>query len=251
MDIVSNKNYKNQKSLAKVQARRLETYAEELAKVLEQYSEEIAPVIAEYNKTSTEKTMALRLIRNSSRQIQNRRNHQDMVEGLAVMIAKELGLNVEVARLIAKNHDVGHTFFGHGGEWWLSNIKEKYDLGVYTHNSIGPKELIYRHGIYDEMIERIKSYHPSLKEGELKRIRRSLWVMFDGINSHNGELSEAEFIPDKEKCELDFEDELFKCHTQKGYDRKMIPATIEGCLIRICDKMAYTPYDMLDRKSVV
>ena len=71
--------------------------------------------------------------------------------------------------------------------------------------------------------------------------------MFDGINSHNGELSEAEFIPDKEKCELDFEDELFKCHTQKGYDRKMIPATIEGCLIRICDKMAYTPYDMLDR----
>ena len=123
MDIVSNKNYKNQKSLAKVQARRLETYAEELAKVLEQYSEEIAPVIAEYNKTSTEKTMALRLIRNSSRQIQNRRNHQDMVEGLAVMIAKELGLNVGVARLIAKNHDVGHTFFGHGGEWWLSNIK--------------------------------------------------------------------------------------------------------------------------------
>lgn len=246
MKPVSTQNYTNEKSRAKVQARRLETYAEEATKALETYTEELAPVLQEYNKTSSEKTMALRQIRNSSRKIQNRRAHQDMVEGIAVMIAKKLGLNVGVARLIVRNHDVGHTFFGHGGEWWLSNIKEKYDLGVYTHNSLGPKELIYRHGIYDEIIERIQSYNPNITFKELKRIRNSLWVIFDGINSHNGELSETEFIPDTEKSELDFEDEIRKCHTQKGYDRKMMPATIEGCLIRMCDKIAYTPYDMID-----
>lgn len=190
--------------------------------------------------------MALFQTRNSTRKIQDRRSHQDMVEGLAVVIAKKLGLNVGVTRLMAKNHDIGHTIFGHGGEWWLSDVKEKYDLGIYTHSSIGPKELIYRHQIYDEMIERIEAYNPQITYKEAKRIRSSLWVIFDGINSHNGELSETEYIPEKEKSELDFEREILKSHTTKGYDRKMMPATIEGCLIRLCDKMAYTPYDMLD-----
>lgn len=246
MKPVSTKNYTNEKSMAKVQARRLETYAEEATKALEAYAEELAPVLQEYNKTSSDKTMALFQTRNSTRKIQDRRAHQDMVEGLAVMIAKKLGLNVGVTRLMAKNHDIGHTIFGHGGEWWLSDIKEKYDLGIYTHSSIGPKELIYRHQIYDEMIERIEAYNPEITYKEARRIRRSLWVIFDGINSHNGELSETEFIPQKEKSELDFEEEILKSHTTKGYDRIMMPATIEGCLIRICDKMAYTPYDMLD-----
>lgn len=237
----------NLKSLASIQGKRLDNYSAGLSRVfLEPYSEEIEAVIGAYNKTSSEKTMALRLARNSSRRIQNRRSHQDMVEGIAVMIAKKLGLNVGLTRIIARNHDIGHTFYGHGGEWWLSNVKEEFELGEYTHNSLGPKELIYRHGIYDKIMERIKAYNTDITDGECTRIRRSLWIIFDGMNSHNGELSETEFRPNKEKTNSDFEAELMRCHTEKGFDKKITPATIEECTMRLSDKIAYTPFDMVD-----
>lgn len=239
-------NYTNHKSLVIVQSKRIENYSQYLLGALEKYSEEIGAVILEYNKTSSRKTMALMQNRTSHVRTQNRRIHQDMVEGIAVECAKRLGLNVGLTRIMARNHDVGHTFSGHYGERWITDVKEKYNLGVFTHNSSGPKELIYRHRIYDEIIERIKYYNLDLTEGELKRIRKSLWLIFDGINSHNGELSELEFRPNLEKTEIDFEDEIMRCHTEPGFDRKIVPATIEGCLIRNCDKIAYIPFDMLD-----
>lgn len=240
------KNYTNDKSLVTVQARRIDNHSEELAKILDEYAEEIGPVLEEYNKTSSRKTMMLMQNRVSSVRTQNRRIHQDMVAGIAVECAKKLGLNVGLTRLIARNHDIGHTFSGHCGENWLSDIKARYGLGVYTHNSVGPKELIYRHRIYDEIMERIKFYNPDIGAGTLERIRRGLWLIFDGMNSHNGELSELEFRPNLGKTEKDFEEEIIGCHTEKGFDRKIVPATIEGCLLRNCDKIAYTPFDMVD-----
>ena len=47
----------------------------------------------------------------------------------------------------------GHTFLEHTGEWWISNIKEDYQMGCYSHNALGPQELIYRMNIYDEIID--------------------------------------------------------------------------------------------------
>ena len=141
----------------------------------------------------------------------------------------------------------GHTFFGHGGEWYLSDAKEDCGIGVYTHSTLGPKELIYRYGIYYEIIERISAFNPEITDKELSRIRSSLWVIFDGISSHNGELSDSEIRPNFEKTEAEFEEEILRSHTEKGFDRKLMPATIEGSLIRMCDKMAYIPFDMVDR----
>jgi len=240
------KNYTNDKSLVTVQAKRLDNHSDELTKIIDQYSEEIGPVLEEYNKTSSRKTMMLMQNRVSSVRTQNRRIHQDMVAGIAVECAKKLGLNVGLTRLIARNHDIGHTFSGHCGENWISDVKARYGLGVYTHNSAGPKELIYRYRIYDEIMERIQFYNPNIGAGTLDRIRKSLWIIFDGMNSHNGELSELEFRPNLEKTEKDFEEEIMGCHTEKGFDRKIVPATIEGCLLRNCDKIAYTPFDMVD-----
>ena len=39
---------------------------------------------------------------------------------------------------------------------------------------------------------------------------------------------------------------MILCYSVRGYDRKIIPATPEGCLMRIADKIAYTPLDMID-----
>lgn len=143
----------------------------------------------------------------------------------------------------------GHTFLGHSGEWWLSNVKEDYEMGYHSHNALGPQELIYRDQIYDEIVERIKTINPEIKPKELTRIRRSLWLIFDGINSHNGEKTEIEFKPDSSKTEKDFEKELMTCFTNKGYDKGIVPATMEGCLFRICDKISYIPSDMVDRNT--
>ena len=237
----------NQKSTAMIQRERLGNYSNEIKDSLEIYAEEIESSILPYNKTSAGKTMALRLVRTSTQKTQNRKTHQEMVEMLAVECAKRLGLNVETVRVMAKNHDKGHTPFGHGGEWWLSDIKKEIGLGVYTHNALGAKELIYRYKIYDEILDRIKEFYPDITESELKRIRKSLWLIFDAINSHNGELSENEFKPNSGKTEKDFEEEIMRCHVEDGFDKTIMPATIEGCLIRMCDKIAYTPFDMVDR----
>ncbi|MDE5830326.1 MAG: hypothetical protein K2H53_01140 [Clostridia bacterium] len=107
--------YTNDEALAIVSAKRIENYAEDLVKVLEQYSEEIGSSILEYNKTSSEKTMGVRYLRNSSRRMQNRKSHQDMVEGMAVECGKKLGLNTGVIRVMARNHDIRTYIFR---TWW-------------------------------------------------------------------------------------------------------------------------------------
>lgn len=49
--------------------------------------------------------------------ISNRRSHTDQVVSIAVQIAYMLGLNVDLCRVAALAHDVGHCPFGpHGGE---------------------------------------------------------------------------------------------------------------------------------------
>lgn len=244
------KNYTNENATAVIGARRLDNYSEEILEayleVLGKYAVEIGEVISDYNKTSNDKTMALRLLRTTSPYTQNRDKHQKMVSRLAVECAKRLNLNVGTTSVMASNHDVGHTFYGHGGEWWLSEIKEELGMGEYTHNALAPKELVYRYKVYDKIIGNISKKHPEITMAELLRIRKSLWIIFDGINAHNGELTDNEFVPKTSKTEKDFEEEVMRCHTEKGFDRTIMPATIEGCLIRMCDKIAYTPYDMLD-----
>ncbi len=129
------KDYKNKKSLSKIQSKRIENYSDVIKEVLENYAEEIGDAVLRYNKTSAGKTMALRLVRTSTQNTQNRKTHQEMVEGLAVEAAKRLGLNVETVRIMARNHDIGHTFFGHGGEWWLTDIEQELGIGCTVHNA--------------------------------------------------------------------------------------------------------------------
>ena len=126
------------------------------------------------------------------------------------------------------------------------NIKEDYGIGYYCHNALGPRELIYTNNIYDRIIETIKQSHPEIGTKKLARIKNSLWIIMDGINSHNGEKSESEFVPDLSKTKEDFEKELMGCFVKKGFDRTIVPATPEAALMRMCDKISYIPYDMVD-----
>lgn len=241
-----NERYTNESSQSTVQSKRLDNYSEELLAVLDEYANEIDSTILAYNRKACEQTMMVSAARRYSQETTTRKTHMENVEGIAVEIAKKLGLNQGATRIIARNHDIGHTFYGHAGERWISNIKEDYGMGFYKHNALGPQELIYQKKIYDEILERIRAFNPGIKESELARIRKSLWLIFDGINAHNGEKTETEFKPQLDKTEGDFKRELVNCFIIKNFDKTIMPATMEGCLIRLCDKISYIPYDMVD-----
>ena len=147
---------------------------------------------------------------------------------------------------MGKHHDIGHTFLGHSGEWWISNILEDYGLGNFCHNTLGASQLIYTNNIYDEIIEKIKTYNPKVTPKQLEKIRSSLWLIMDAINGHNGEKPEKEFIPQSQKTQEGFDNEMIKCYCVKGYDKKIMPATPEACLMRLADKISYIPFDMVD-----
>lgn len=253
------KCYREQDSRDIIRLRRLEKYAEDIEKALqelEEYSSEISSVLTDYNRKSCEETMMVKGLRKSCQETTNRKTHQENLANIAIRIAKginrkekqnrQVGLNCEIIEMMARNHDIGHTFLGHSGEWWLSNIKEDYGIGYYCHNALGPRELIYTNQIYDEIVDTIKQSHPQIGEKTLKRIQKSLWLIMEGINSHNGERSESEYRADTSKTEADFERENLYCHTKKGFDRTVVPATPEAALMRLCDKISYIPYDMVD-----
>ncbi len=215
-------------------------------KRLSEYANEIDMVLTKYNKKSCDETMMIKGLRKSNPETTNRKIHQEDLEKVVSQMAKGLGLNQEIVKIMGKHHDIGHTFLGHSGEWWISNILEDYGIGYYCHNTLGARELIYTKGIYDEIIQTIKNYNPNISSKKIERIKSSLWLIMDGINAHNGEKPEKEYIPAIDKKEPDFVEELQLCYSKKGYDRCIIPATPEACLMRLADQISYIPLDMLD-----
>ena len=215
-------------------------------KRLGRFSNEIDMVLTKYNKKSCNETMMVKGLRKTSQETTNRKIHQEDLELVVGQMAKGLGLNESIVRIMGKHHDIGHTFLGHSGEWWISNIFDDYGLGPFCHNTLGAADLIYTDGVYDEIIDKIKTHNPGVTDKVLNRVKNSLWIIMDAINGHNGEKPDKEFTPDSAKREEDLEKEMILCYSIRGYDRKIIPATPEGCLMRIADKIAYTPLDMID-----
>lgn len=215
-------------------------------KRLKKYANEIDMVLTKYNKKSCNETMMVKGPRKSCQETTNRKIHAEDLEKVVAQMAKGLGLDEDIVKIMGKHHDIGHTFFGHSGEWWISNILEDYGIGCFCHNTLGARELIYTHQVYDEIIEKIKIHNPKVTEKQLQKVRDSLWIIMDAINAHNGEKPEKEFIPQYSKTQEDFYQEMIRCYSIPGYDRKIMPATSEGCLMRLADKIAYTPLDMID-----
>ena len=215
-------------------------------KRLEKYANEIDMVLTLYNKKSCNETMMVKGLRKSSGETTVRKTHQEDVEKITKEIAKKLGLNEQIVGIMAKHHDIGHTFLGHSGEWWISNIQEDDGLGNVCHNTVGARELVFTDHVYEQIIEKIKVHNPQVSQKELDKIKSSLWLIIDGINTHNGEKPEKEYVADTRKTERDFELEMLKCYGIKGYDRKIEPATSEACLMRLADQISYIPLDMVD-----
>lgn len=217
-------------------------------KRLEKYSEIIFSEIIEENRKLSGTTMMIKGPRKSDELTTNRATHQSRVAGIAGIAADKLGLNSRIVAIAAQNHDLGHTPYGHSMEWWISEIFKDIGMGYRCHNAIGTKRLVYSSDLYDRIINKIKAFNPKISEVELKKIRRSLWLVIDPILCHNGESSKRKLMiePNLKKTEADFEEELRQCYITEGFDRTLVPATAEGSMLRIVDVISYVGQDMID-----
>ena len=151
--------------------------------------------------------------------------HVQMVSKIARTIGRALNLNEDLIEAIALGHDIGHTPFGHPGEKILSDLSLQYTGRYFNHN-----------------IHSVRTFMRLESGGKGKNL---CLQTLDGIMCHNGEfmLNEYHSIPkDKEK----FLEEMEKSYVQKDFVKTLKPMTLEGCVVRISDVIAYLGKDIED-----
>lgn len=171
-----------------------------------------------------DKTQALSFFRNIH--VTRRSLHVQWVSRIARQIGRGLNLNLDLIEAIALGHDLGHAPYGHVGEKAIDMCLQERKFGYFCHNANSVRRLLFieRYGI---------GYNVSLQ-------------VLDGILCHNGELLSRCYKPDKKKTIQQFWHEYEKCWTEKDYSKKIIPMTLEGCVVRIADVISYVGKDIED-----
>jgi len=154
----------------------------------------------------------------------NRSLHTTYVSQISRTIAKLLRMNIDLTEAIALGHDLGHSPFGHDGEVTLSKICEKHGIEQFHHN-----------------IQSLHIVDSISKGGEGMNLT---FQVRDGIISHDGEVHNTVLRPNKTKTETDILDYISK--KNKGIKASWMPATMEGCIVRITDTIAYIGQDIED-----
>lgn len=143
--------------------------------------------------------------------------HVQHVATIASTICKGLNnndweLDSEMAYAIGLGHDLGHAPFGHAGETSLSKCLDQkfmHELNSYRVVNCLAND---GHGL------------------------NLTYAVMDGIICHNGEVFEKEIEPKQTKNKLD------EITERVG----LIPSTLEGCIVRFSDKIAYLGRDIED-----
>lgn len=149
--------------------------------------------------------------------------HMQLVSRIARNIGRMLGLDLDLIEAIALGHDVGHTPFGHTGESYLSELLYAETGRYFNHNvhSTRVLDILYRRNLCLQTL--------------------------DGILCHNGEFELEEYRPTYSLTFEEFDDIVEKCYTDGGTAiKKLIPSTLEGCVVRVCDMIAYIGKDRQD-----
>lgn len=173
-----------------------------------------------YYNRYTDKTQVFSLIKNDD--ITRRSLHVQLVSRIARTIGAALNLNLDLIEAIALGHDIGHPPFAHAGEAYLDELYFKHTGRHFYHNI---------HSI--RVLDRIFPYNISLQT-------------LDGIACHNGEVELEEYHPVPMTSFAQFDEMLEKCYTDRGFCGKIMPSTLEGCVVRISDIIAYLGKDRQD-----
>lgn len=151
--------------------------------------------------------------------------HVQYVSKIARTIGRALGLNEDLIEASALGHDLGHTPFGHVGEAILSKISEENNEGYFNHNIHSVRLLLY-----------IENY------GKGKNITLQT---LDAIMCHNGEFALGKYTPTI-KTKEDFFNSYNESYKDKNVLKQLKPMTLEGCVVRISDLIAYLGRDIED-----
>lgn len=162
---------------------------------------------------------------NDNDNISKRMTHVQMVSKIARTIGRALNLNEDLIEAISLGHDLGHVPFGHVGEAILNRISVEKTGRFFNHNvhSVRVLKDIESHG---------------------KGSNITLQVL-DGILCHNGEFVEDQYYP-VERTKEQFLDLYEKCYTDSSILKTLRPMTLEGCIVRISDIIAYIGRDIED-----
>ena len=151
--------------------------------------------------------------------------HVQLVSKIARTIGRALSLNEDLIEAIALGHDIGHVPFGHPGEHILNEISQKYDGTFFAHNVESVRELMNL---------------------ENNGLGTNITVQtLDGILCHNGEFIEGEYHP-KKKTKEEFLNEYYACYKDENIIKRLKPMTLEGCVVRVSDMIAYLGRDIED-----
>ena len=171
-----------------------------------------------------DKTQVFYLVENDH--ITHRVLHVQLVAKIARTIGRFLNLNEDLIEAISLGHDVGHTPFGHDGEKIISAFLQEQGAGVFEHN-----------------VQSFRLFHDLEAYG--KGLNLTAQVL-DGIICHNGEILQNSYGCDRsktpEKLLIEYRESL------KGdfKSKDMVPMTLEGCVMRISDVIAYVGRDIED-----
>jgi len=172
-----------------------------------------------YNRYA-DKTQVFSFYKNDD--ISRRSLHVQLVARIAKNISSMLGLDINLTEAIALGHDIGHTPFGHAGESCINEIYLEKCGRAFMHNLQSVR-----------VLDKIFDYNITLNT-------------LDGILCHNGELPLDKYTPVPYDNFEKFDKMVEDCYVDPHKSKELIPATLEGCVVRISDLIAYIGKDRQD-----
>lgn len=171
-----------------------------------------------------DKTQVFSLVRNDD--ITRRSFHLQVVSRVGRTIGAALGLNLDLIEAIAVGHDLGHTPFGHQGEHYLSDLYYESTRRYFNHN-----------------VHSVRL---------LKTIARTNLCLqtYSGILAHCGEKTFLEYRPEPLEDFKALDALIESCYVDQSNIRDLRPSTLEGCVVRISDIIAYLGKDRQDAARV-
>jgi dGTPase len=168
-----------------------------------------------------DKTQVFSLVDNDH--ITHRVIHVQLVSKIARTIGRCLRLNEDLIEAIALGHDIGHIPYGHFGETCLSMLCEQHCIGKFFHNVQSVR-----------FLDQIEDCDLSIQ-------------VLDGILCHNGEADDLRISP-------------VPCTSWAAFDKKVqdnadgrrtgAAMTLEGCVVKFADTIAYIGRDIQDAREI-
>ena len=155
----------------------------------------------------------------------SRIEHVIYVNYISTIIGRALNLNIDLIQAIALGHDIGHSPYGHTGERVLNQCIKSVDPSLYFEHEV--------HSL--RVLDLLEEHRP----GEFGL--NLTFEVRDGIVSHCGETyDEYSLTPYRTKTEEEI--------SNKPEKDRARPATLEACVVRFADKIAYVGRDIEDAR---